>query len=88
MANNSKNKKFNKILHLEREKVKRTCKNLRSNKNFSCSVKRLSITIIAKSMNNKFNKILHLQKEKIKKGFEKSANFAKVTMIFLAMRED
>ena len=39
-------------------------------------------------MNKKFNKILHLQKEKIKKGFEKSANFAKVTTIFLAMRED
>ena len=48
MANNSKNKKFNKILHLEREKVKRTCKNLKSNKNFSCSVKRLNITNIAK----------------------------------------
>ena len=41
-----------------------------------------------KSKNNKFNKILHLQKEKVKKGFEKSANFAKiaeVTRIFLAM---
>ena len=39
-------------------------------------------------MNNKFNKILYLQKEKIKKGFEKSAYFARVTTIFLAMRED
>ena len=41
-----------------------------------------------KSKNNKFDKILHLEREKVKKGFEKSANFAKiakVTRIFLAM---
>ena len=40
------------------------------------------------SKNNKFNKILHLEREKVKKGFEKSANFAKivkVTRLFLAM---
>ena len=38
--------------------------------------------------NNKFDKILHLEREKVKKGFEMSANFAKiakVTRIFLPM---
>ena len=38
--------------------------------------------------NNKFNEILHLEREKVKKGFEMSANFAKitkVTRIFLTM---
>ena len=39
--------------------------------------------------NNKFHKILHLEREKVKeKGFEMSANFAKiakVTRIFLPM---
>ena len=36
--------------------------------------------------NNKFQKILHLEREKVEKGFEMSANFAKiakVTRIFL-----
>ena len=44
-----------------------------------------------KCKNNKFKKILHLEREKVKKGFEKSANFAKianVTRLFLAMRKD
>ena len=62
---NSKNNKFNKILHLEREKVKKGfeksakfCKNRKSNKNFSCYVKRLSNKYGKNSKNNKFNKIL------------------------------
>ena len=43
------------------------------------------------SKNNKFNEILHLEREKVKKGFEMSANFAKiakVTRIFHAMWKD
>ena len=38
--------------------------------------------------NNKFNEILHLEREKVEKGFEMSANFAKiakVTRFFLPM---
>ena len=92
---NSKNNKFNKILHLEREKVKngfvksvyKFRKNRKSNKTFPCYVKRLSTKYGKNSKNNKFNKILHLEREKVKKGFEKSANFekiAKVTRIFPA----
>ena len=41
------------------------------------------------SKNNKFNKILHLKRERVKKGFEMSANFAKiakVTRIFLTVK--
>ena len=40
------------------------------------------------SKNNKFNEILHLEREKVKKGFEMSANFAKLAKvrgIFLTM---
>ena len=55
---NSKNNKFNKILHLEREKVKKGfsksanfAKIAKSNKNFSCYVKRLS---------NKYGKIARI----------------------------
>ena len=43
------------------------------------------------SKNNKFHKILHLEREKVKKGFEMSANFAKiakVTRIFLPVWKD
>ena len=91
---NSKNNKFHKILHLEREKVKKGFeiskfrKNRKSNKNFSSYVKRLSNKYGKNSKNNKFHKILHLEREKVKKGFEMSANFAKiakVTRIFHAM---
>ena len=51
-------------------------------------MKRLSNKYGKNSRNNKFFKILLLQREKDKKGFEKSANFAKivkVTRIFLPM---
>ena len=92
---NSKNNKFHKILHLEREKVKKGykmsanfVKNRKSNKNFSSYVKRLSNKYGKNSKNNKFNEILHLEREKVKKGLEMSANFAKiakVTRIFLTM---
>ena len=63
-------------------------KNCKSNKDFSCYVKRLSNKYGKNSKNNKFNEILHLEREKVKKGFEMSANFAKiakVTRIFLTM---
>ena len=52
-------------------------KNCKSNKDFSCYVKRLSNKYGKNSKNNKFNEILHLEREKVKKGFEMSANFAK-----------
>ena len=67
--------------------VRKFRENRKSNKNFSRYVKRLS-NKYGKKSSNKCNKILHLQKEKVKKGFEKSANFAKiveVTRIFLTM---
>ena len=83
------------MLHLEREKVKKGfkisanfVKKRKSNKNFSSYVKRLSNKYGKNSKNNKFHKILHLEREKVKKGFEMSANFAKiakVTRIFHAM---
>ena len=66
-------------------------KNPKSNKNFSCYVKSLSNKYGKNSKNNKFHKIQHLKREKVKKGFETSANFAKiaeVTRIFLTMRKD
>ena len=50
-------------------------------------MKRSSNKCSKNSKNNKFNEILHLEREKAKKGFEMSANFAKiakVTEIFLA----
>ena len=53
----------------------------KSNKNFSCYGKRLSNKYGKNSKNNKFNDILQLEREKVKKGFEMSANFAKVTRI-------
>ena len=85
----SKNNKFNKIPHLEREKVKngfvksvyKFRKNRKSNKTVPCYVKRLSTKYGKNSKNNKFNKILHLEREKVKKGFEKSANFAKIAKL-------
>ena len=54
----------------------------------SCFLKRLSNKYGKNSKNNKFHKILYLEREKVKKGFEMSANFAKiakVTRIFLPM---
>ena len=62
--------------------------NCKSNKNFSCYVKRLSNKYGKNSKNNKFDKILHLERKKVKNGFVKSANFAKIakiTRLFLAM---
>ena len=44
-------------------------------------MKRLSNKYGKNSKNNKFNKILHLEREKVKKGFEKSANFAKIAKL-------
>ena len=88
---NSKNSKFYKIVHLQRERVKNgfvKSANFAKVTTFSCCVKRLSNKYGTNSKNNKFNKILHLEREKVKKGFEKSANFAKiakVTRLFLAM---
>ena len=93
---NSKNNKFHKILHLEREKVK---KGFSKSANFakmakvtriliSCYVERLSNKYSKNSKNDKFRKILYLEREKVKKSFEMSANFAKiakVTRIFHAM---
>ena len=63
--------------------------NPKSNKTFSCYVKRLNNKYGKNSRpgNNKFFEILLLQRETAKKGFVKSANFAKiakVTGIFLA----
>ena len=62
MAKIARINKFNKILHLEREKVKKgfeeSAKFRKSNKNFSCYVKRLSNKYGKNSKNNKFNKIL------------------------------
>ena len=56
----------------------------KSNKNFSCYLKTLSNKYGKNSNWNKiFNKILDLEREKVKTGFEKSANFAKVTRMFL-----
>ena len=71
--------------------VRKFWKNRKSNKNFSCYVKRLSNKYGKNSKNNKFHKILHLETEKVKKGFSKSPNFAKiakVTRIFHAMWKD
>ena len=51
-------------------------------------MKRLSNKYGKNSKNNEFNRILPLEREKVKRGFEKSANFAKiakVTKIFLPM---
>ena len=90
--------KFNKILHLEREKVKN---DFMKSANFAkiAKVTRLFLAVwkhwvtnMAKiAKNNKLNKILHLEREKVEKCFEKSANFAKiakVTRLFLAMWKD
>ena len=57
--------------------VRQFWKNRKSNKNFSCYVKRLSNKYGKNSKNNKFHKILHLEREKVKKGFKMSANFVK-----------
>ena len=77
MAKSSKNNKFHKILHLERGKIKKGfsksanfAKNRKSNKNFSCYVKRLSNKYGKNSKNNKFNRILHLEREKGKESLE------------------
>ena len=74
---NSKNNKFHKILHLEREKVKKGfkmsanfVKNRKSNKNFSSYVKRLSNKYGKNSKNNKFNRILQLERGKGKESLE------------------
>ena len=78
-----KNNKCNKIPDLEKKgsqegprNVPKYRKNCKSNKDFSCYVKRLSNKYGKNSKNNKFNEILHLEREKVKKGFEMSANFA------------
>ena len=68
--------------------VRKFRKNRKSNKNFSYYVKRLNNKYGKNCKNNKFNEILQLEREKVKKGFEMSANFAKiakVTRIFLTM---
>ena len=93
-----KNNKCNKIPDLEKKgsqegprNVPKYRKNCKSNKDFSCYVKRLSNKYGKNSKNNKFNEILHLEREKVKKGLEMSANFAKiaeVTRIFLTMWKD
>ena len=90
-----KNNKCNKIPDLEKKgcqegprNVPKYRKNCKSNKDFSCYVKRLSNKYGKNGKNNKFNEILHLEREKVKKGLEMSANFAKiakVTRIFLTM---
>ena len=58
--------------------VRKFLKNRKINETFSCYVKRLSNEYGKNSKSNKFYKILDLQKEK-------SANFAKITRLFLAM---
>ena len=84
---NSKNNKFHKILHLEREKVKEKgfaemsanfAKIAKVTRIFLPYVKRLSNKY---GKNNKFHKILHLEREKVKKSFTKSANFAKIAKV-------
>ena len=66
-------------------------KNCKSNKNFSCHLKKqiVSNKYRKNRENNKFqitnNRILDLEREKAKKNLEKVANFAKVANIFLAI---
>ena len=57
--------------------------NPKSNKTFSCYVKRLNNKYGKNSRpgNKKFFKILLLQRETAKKGFVKSANFAKIAKV-------
>ena len=83
-----KNNKSNKIPDLEKKgsqegprNVPKYRKNCKSNKDFSCYVKRLSNKYGKNSKKNKFNEILHLEREKVKKGFEMSANFAKIAKV-------
>ena len=86
---NSKNNKFHKILHLEREKVKEKGFEMSANfgkiakvtRIFLPYVKRLSNKYGKNSKNNKFHKILPLEREKVKKSFTKSANFAKIAKV-------
>ena len=71
-----KNNKFHKILHLEREKVKKGFEmsanfaKIAKVTKFSCYVKRLSNKYGKNSKNNKFNRILQLEREKGKESFE------------------
>ena len=49
-------------------------------------VKRLNNKYGKNSKNNKFHKILQLERGKVKKGFEMSANFAKITKVTRILR--
>ena len=61
--------------------VRKFRKNRKSNKNFPYYVKRLSDKYGKNCKNNKFHKILPLEREKVEKGFEMSANFAKIARV-------
>ena len=84
---NSKNNKFNKILHLEREKIKngfvksvyKFRKNRKSNnwRLFLAMWKDWVINIAKKSKNSKFYKIQRLQKETVKER-KKVTNVARI----------
>ena len=70
-SKNRKNNEFNKILHLEREKVK---------KGFVLA-KNTGNKYRHNRQNNKCNKNQDLEKEEAKKGPEMSANIAKIAKI-------
>ena len=86
-----KNTKCDKIPDLEKKgsqegprNVPKYRKNCKSNKDFSCYVKRLSNKYGKNSKNNKFNGILHLEREKGKESLEiwqNATNCARVTRI-------
>ena len=94
---NSKNNKFNKILHLEREKSRKASVSPQISQESqkwqgqgepreSRYLKRLSNEY---GKNNKFYEILHLEREKPKRGLDKVANFAKIAKVtrILLLRE-
>ena len=83
---NSKNNKFNKILHLERAKVKKGFEKSANftkiakltTEDFFLHVKRLSNKYRKNSKNSKFYKIQRLQKETVKER-KKLTNVARIT---------
>ena len=83
---NSKNNKFHKILHLEREKVKEKGFEMSANFGKIAKVTRIFLPYVKRlsnkyGKNSKNNKILPLEREKVKKSFTKSANFAKIAKV-------
>ena len=81
MTNIAKIQNVTKFQTFQTRNVPKYRKNCKSNKDFSCYVKRLSNKYGKNCKNNKFNQILRLEREKVKKGFEMSANFAKIAKV-------